>query len=79
MCKLRRKNIAGFQSQFLLLELLDAIGAVCLLDVDPRVPNGQKMHSVREVLGALSVVLFDQFSLINQGACWTFLDEAVIV
>ena len=38
------KNIAGFTSEFLLLGVADVNGAVCLLTVDPKVPNGNKMH-----------------------------------
>jgi len=38
------KNIAGFESQFLLVGFADATGAICLATVDPRVPNGQKLH-----------------------------------
>ncbi|MCP0914646.1 MULTISPECIES: tRNA-binding protein [Legionella] len=41
---LGEKNIAGFISQFLLLGFADENGAICLATVDPRVPNGQKMH-----------------------------------
>ncbi len=37
------KNIAGFKSQFLLLGCGDDNGAICLLTVNPTVPNGQKM------------------------------------
>ena len=38
------KNIAGFTSQFLLVGFADENGGICLLTVDPKVPNGQKMH-----------------------------------
>ena len=38
------KNIAGFNSQFLLVGFSDESGAICLISVDPRVLNGQKMH-----------------------------------
>lgn len=38
------KNIAGFKSQFLLVGFTDQYGDICLITVDPRVPNGQKMH-----------------------------------
>ena len=38
------KNIAGFTSQFLLVGFADESGAICLITVDPLVPNGQKMH-----------------------------------
>lgn len=41
---LGEKNIAGFVSQFLLLGFSDESGTICLLTVDPKVPNGQKMH-----------------------------------
>lgn len=41
---LGEKNIAGFKSQFLLVGFTDAQGDICLITIDPRVPNGQKMH-----------------------------------
>lgn len=41
---LGEKNIAGFLSQFLLLGFSDENGNICLITVDPKVPNGQKMH-----------------------------------
>lgn len=41
---LGEKNIAGFISQFLLLGFSDPQGAICLSTVDPKVPNGQKLH-----------------------------------
>lgn len=37
------KNIAGFISEFLLVGFPDSSGAICLITVDPKVPNGQKM------------------------------------
>lgn len=37
------RNIAGFTSEFLLVGFPDEKDAVCLLTVDPRVPNGQKL------------------------------------
>lgn len=37
------KNIAGFTSEFLLLGFPDDNGAICLVTVDPKVPNGNKM------------------------------------
>lgn len=37
------KNIAGFTSEFLLVGFPDNEGAVCLITVDPKVPNGKKM------------------------------------
>lgn len=40
---LGEKNIAGFMSQFLLVGFVDAEGAIALITVDPKVPNGQKM------------------------------------
>ena len=40
---LGEKNIAGFTSQFLLVGFADEHGAICLITVDPLVPNGQKM------------------------------------
>ncbi len=38
------KNIAGFESQFLLLGCGDAEGAICLATTDPKVENGMKLH-----------------------------------
>ena len=40
---LGEKNIAGFLSQFLLVGFADTNGDICLITVDPKVPNGQKM------------------------------------
>ncbi len=40
---LGEKNIAGFLSQFLLVGFPDASGAICLVTVDPKAPNGQKL------------------------------------
>ena len=40
---LGEKNIAGFLSQFLLVGFSDENGKICLITVDPKVPNGQKM------------------------------------
>ena len=40
---LGEKNIAGFISQFLLVGFADSEGLICLVGVDPKVPNGQKM------------------------------------
>lgn len=37
------KNIGGFVSEFLLVGFPDANQAVCLVTVDPRVPNGEKL------------------------------------
>src|SRR5947207_2024751 len=37
------KNIAGFESQFLMLGCEDPQGAVCLATLDPMVENGQKL------------------------------------
>ncbi len=37
------KNIAGFISEFLLVGFPDKDGAICLVTVDPRVPNGMKL------------------------------------
>lgn len=37
------KNIAGFISEFLLVGFADANEAICLMIVDPNVPNGQKL------------------------------------
>lgn len=41
---LGEKNIAGFTSQFLLVGFSDGNGDICLVTVDPKVPNGQKLH-----------------------------------
>lgn len=41
---LGEKNIAGFISQFLLVGFSDPEGAICLVSVDSRVANGQKLH-----------------------------------
>lgn len=41
---LGEKNIAGFKSQFLLVGFADDNGSICLITVDPKVPNGKKMH-----------------------------------
>ena len=38
------KNIAGFESQFLLLGCSDTKGAICLATIDPKVENGMKLH-----------------------------------
>lgn len=40
---LGEKNIAGFTSQFLLVGFADAEDKICLVTVDPTVPNGQKL------------------------------------
>lgn len=40
---LGEKNIAGFTSEFLLVGFPDDEGAICLVTVDPAVPNGKKM------------------------------------
>ena len=40
---LGEKNIAGFVSQFLLVGFPDQEGKICLVTVDPKVPNGQKL------------------------------------
>lgn len=40
---LGEKNIAGFASQFLLVGFPDENGAICLVTVDPQVPNGKKL------------------------------------
>ena len=37
------RNIAGFESQFLLVGFPDETGAVCLITADPKVPNGKKL------------------------------------
>ena len=41
---LGEKNIAGFLSQFLLVGFSDEQGEICLATVDPKVPNGKKLH-----------------------------------
>jgi len=41
---LGEKNIAGFTSQFLLVGFSDEEGAICLMTVDRKVPNGKKLH-----------------------------------
>lgn len=38
------KNIAGFTSEFLLVGFPDNNGDICLVTVDPNVPNGKKMY-----------------------------------
>lgn len=40
---LSEKNIAGFVSQFLLVGFEDREGDICLVTVDPKVPNGKKL------------------------------------
>jgi tRNA-binding protein len=40
---LGEKNIAGFLSQFLLVGFPDENQAICLVTVDPKVPNGEKL------------------------------------
>lgn len=37
------KNIAGFTSEFLLVGFPDNNEAICLVSVDPAVPNGKKL------------------------------------
>ena len=41
---LGEKNIAGFTSQFLLVGFSDNKGDICLVTVEPQVPNGNKLH-----------------------------------
>ena len=41
---LGEKNIAGFLSQFLLVGFSDTNGSIWLITVDPKVPNGMKLH-----------------------------------
>lgn len=41
---LGEKNIAGFISQFLLVGFSDDQGGICLATMDPKVPNGRKLH-----------------------------------
>ena len=38
------KNIAGFQSEFLLVGFEDQAGAISLATVDAKVPNGKKLR-----------------------------------
>lgn len=38
------RNIAGFESQFLLLGFEDSEGAILLAQADEQVANGQKLH-----------------------------------
>ena len=40
---LGEKNIAGFLSQFLLVGFTDDHGNICLITIDPKVPNGKKL------------------------------------
>jgi tRNA-binding protein len=40
---LGEKNIAGFTSEFLLVGFPDDEGNICLVTVDPLVPNGKKL------------------------------------
>ncbi len=40
---LGEKKIAGFNSQFLLVGFADENEAICLLTIQPAVPNGQKL------------------------------------
>jgi tRNA-binding protein len=37
------KNIAGFESQFLMVGCADEKGAICLATLDPKVNNGKKL------------------------------------
>lgn len=41
---LGKKNIAGFESQFLMVGCEDPQGAICLATLDPKVPNGKKLY-----------------------------------
>lgn len=41
---LGKKNIAGFESQFLMVGCADDKGDICLATLDPQVPNGKKLH-----------------------------------
>jgi len=41
---LGKKNIAGFESQFLMVGCEDTQGAICLVTLDPKVENGKKLH-----------------------------------
>ena len=40
---LGEKNIAGFVSQFLLVGFTDEKDNICLITIDPKVPNGKKL------------------------------------
>lgn len=40
---LGEKNIGGFLSQFLLVGFPDNDSNICLVDIDPKVPNGKKL------------------------------------
>lgn len=40
---LGKKNIAGFLSQFLLVGFPDSNNDICLVTIDPKVPDGQKL------------------------------------
>ncbi|WP_341788522.1 MULTISPECIES: tRNA-binding protein [unclassified Rickettsia] len=40
---LGEKNIAGFLSQFLLVGFPDSNNDICLVTIEPKVPNGQKL------------------------------------
>lgn len=41
---LGKKNIAGFESQFLMVGCEDPQGSICLATLDPKVPNGKKLY-----------------------------------
>jgi tRNA-binding protein len=41
---LGERNIAGFISQFLLLGFSDSNEGISLATIDPKVPNGKKLH-----------------------------------
>ena len=41
---LGKKNIAGFESQFLMVGCADENGAICLATLEPQVSNGKKLH-----------------------------------
>ncbi len=43
---LGEKNIGGFMSQFLLVGFADEAGGICLVTVDPKAPNGKKLHQI---------------------------------
>lgn len=54
---LGEKNIAGFTSQFLLVEFADESGAICLITVDPKELE-KSGHTVIYELRVLSSLLF---------------------
>lgn len=41
---LGNRNIAGFESEFLMVGFSDGNGGIALVSVDPQAPNGGKLH-----------------------------------